>query len=205
MTVAAFAKKLGMTHVYDTNNRHIPVTILKLPEQAITAIRTKEKDGYDAIQVGAAIKKAGNKPQKSELEKNSITVPATRRAEARLTAPIDATLGETITANSFQEGDTLIITGKSKGKGFSGGIKRHGWSRGPMSHGSKHHRAPGSIGSGYPQRVVPGKKLPGHMGDATVTTKGHKVVAINSNDNTLAITGTVPGAPKTHIFIRKIG
>ncbi len=203
MVSAAFAKKLGMTHIYDDQNRHVPVTILSLADQTVTHVRTQAKDGYDAVQIGAAISKNIAKPQKAELEKKNISIIASRRHEVSIGTEETIELGQPITVTNFSPGDEISVTGTSKGKGFSGGIKRHGWSRGPMSHGSKHHRAPGSIGSGYPQRVVPGKKLPGHMGHETVTTKGHKVVAINEANNTLALSGPIPGPTRSYVFIRK--
>lgn len=204
MTAAVMAQKLGMTHIYDEKHRHIPVTILKVPTQVITAIRTNEKDAYAAIQIGAVISKRMPKPQAEELKKHNIDATISHRFESRSMPADQATIGAPISVTSFTPGDVVVVTGTSKGKGFSGGIKRYGWSRGPMSHGSKHHRAPGSIGSGYPQRVVPGKKLPGHMGHETVTVHGHHVVAINETDATIAISGALPGANKSHLIIQKV-
>jgi len=200
--IAAFARKLGMTHIYDDKNRHVPVTILKMADQVVTSVQSNENESQALVQIGAVTSKHINKPQKDELAKLNIDTPATKRKQISLTDTSDISVGTKITVAHFSLGDSLAVTSTSKGKGFSGGIKRHGWSRGPMSHGSKHHRAPGSIGSGYPQRVVPGKKLPGHHGQATVSTKGHKIVGINEQNNTLAVTGPIAGPNKSFVFIR---
>ena len=148
-------------------------------------------------------KKQVNKPQKDELSKNNIEFPIAHRREI---APIDNrefTLGEVLTVKEFQPGDVVMVTAVSKGKGFAGTVKRHNFHRGPETHGSKNVRKPGSIGGGYPQRVLLGRQMPGHMGAQTVTTRGLKVVAINEADNTLAISGAVPGPNKCRVFIRK--
>lgn len=204
MVSGAFAQKLGMTHMYDDKNRHTPVTILKLAPQVITGIRTESKDKYDAIQIGTVSSKNAKKPQLSELKKNNIDLTIDRRAELHADAEAQVNIGDKVDVSLFTPGDDVQVTGISKGKGFSGTIKRYNWSRGPMTHGSKNKRAPGSIGSGYPQRVVPGKKLPGHMGAAQITTKGLTVVAINADDNTIAIKGAVPGANKSFVMIKKM-
>jgi large subunit ribosomal protein L3 len=201
MIAAGIAQKLGMTHIYD-NNRHVAVTILKLVPQAVSGVRTEEHDGYQAVQIGAVTKKAANKPQRDELSKSGIEVAATRRFELRTDEM--PTLGEAINVSAFAPGDILAVTGVSKGKGFAGTIKRHGFHRGPESHGSKNVRKPGSIGSGYPQRVVLGRRMAGHMGQVQVTSKGHRVMAINEADNTVAVTGSIPGAPRSHVIIRKV-
>ncbi len=204
MVQAAFAKKLGMTHLYDDKNRHIPVTILKVTEQIVTGLRTNDKDGYDAIQIGSIGRKHVAKPQMAELKKHNLDLAIAHRAEVQTDDQSQIKIGDKVDVSIFAEGDEVEVTGISKGKGFAGTIKRYGWSRGPESHGSKNVRQPGSIGSGYPQRVVPGKKLPGHMGNTQITTKGLKVVAINAADSTIAISGAVPGANKSLILIRKV-
>lgn len=203
---AAFAQKLGMTHIYDDKNRHIPVTILKVTAQVITDIKTEAKDGYSAVQFGTEGKKHINKPQQGDLTKNNVDLRIAHRKEVRVTSDDDTqvNIGQTINAADFVAGDMVMVTGTSKGKGFAGTIKRHNFSRGPESHGSKNVRAPGSIGSGYPQRVVKGVRMAGHMGDRTVTTKGHKIMAINEANNTIAVSGGIPGSNKTRVFIQKI-
>ncbi|HEY1074124.1 MAG TPA: 50S ribosomal protein L3 [Patescibacteria group bacterium] len=204
MVTAVFAEKLGMTHVYNDKNRHIPVTILRVAPQVVTALRTQEKDGYAAIQVGATGRKHVAKPQAEELKKSNIELPISHRKEIRIEGEADMTVGQEMNVTIFAAGDKVMITGISKGKGFAGTIKRHNFSRGPETHGSKNVRKPGSIGGGYPQRVVLGKRMSGHMGHETVTTKGHKVVAINEKDNTIAISGAVPGPNKGRVFIQKV-
>lgn len=200
---AVFAVKLGMTHVYDDKNRHIPVTVLKLHPQVVTAIRTPEKDGYSALQIGTIGRKHVNKPQLGELKKNSIDLSIAHRTEIDLMPDQEVTIGQTIDATAFSAGDKVSVTSISKGKGFAGTIKRHNFARGPVSHGSKNVRKPGSIGGGYPQRVVLGRKMPGHLGAETVTTRGLKIVAINQTDNTIAVSGAVPGANKSRVLIKK--
>jgi large subunit ribosomal protein L3 len=203
MVAAGFAQKLGMTHMY-VSNRHVAVTVLKMPEQVIISHNPKN-DTSSTLQIGAVTKKNVAKPQRDELTKKEITAPISKRKEVVIaTSEVDK-IGTSLTVANFIVGDNVVISGTSKGKGFSGGIKRHGWSRGPMSHGSKHHRAPGSIGSGYPQRVVPGKRLPGHKGSEVVTIKGNKIMAINEKDNTMAISGAIPGPNKSFVFINKTG
>jgi large subunit ribosomal protein L3 len=201
---AAFAQKLGMTHIYDDKNRHVPVTILKLTPQVITAVKTTEKDGYNAIQFGTEGAKHVAKPQQDDLTKNNIDLRIAHRKEVRVDDDTQANIGQTISAADFATGDLIMVTGTSKGKGFAGTIKRHNFSRGPETHGSKNVRKPGSIGGGYPQRVVKGRKMAGHMGNETVTTKGLKIMAINEADNTLAVSGPIPGSNKTRVFIQKI-
>jgi large subunit ribosomal protein L3 len=201
MFAAGYAQKLGMTHIYEAN-RHIPVTILKMPEQLITALVSNDKVNT-RVQIGAVTKKNIAKPQKGELAQKNISLPISKRKELSIESTEEVEIGKALSVTNFAVGDSVVVTGTSKGKGFSGGIKRHGWSRGPMSHGSKHHRAPGSIGSGYPQRVVPGKRLPGHKGTETTTIRGNRVVAINPTNITLAVSGPVPGPNRSYVFITK--
>ncbi len=200
-----FAQKLGMTHMYDERNRHVPVTVLKVLPQVVTAIRTLDDNGYSAIQIGAASKKHIAKPQAEELKKNNIDITLSHRAELKGDNESAVAIGDTITVSIFAPGDKVTVSGMSKGKGFAGTIKRHNFSRGPETHGSKNVRKPGSIGGGYPQRVILGMRMSGHMGAEKVTTKGHRVMAINEKENTIAVSGTVPGANKTRILIRKLG
>lgn len=205
MIAAAFAEKLGMTHMYDDKNRHVPVTILKVSPQVVTAIRSTEKDGYTAIQIGAEGRKQVAKPQLEELKKNNIDLRIAHRAEVELTDDTQANIGDAISVTLFQPGDKVMVTGISKGKGFAGTIKRHNFSRGPETHGSKNVRQPGSIGGGYPQRVIKGMRMAGHMGAVRSTTKGHKVMAINEAENTIAISGAIPGSNGNRILIQKVG
>lgn len=204
MTVTLFAEKLGMTHMYNDKNRHIPVTILKVTPQAVTAIKTSDNDGYNAIQIGTEGSKRVAKPQKEELKKKSIDLRIAHRTEVKFDGEAQVNISDKLTASLFTPGDEVMITGRSKGKGFAGTIKRHGFSRGPETHGSKNIRKPGSIGGGYPQRVILGMRMAGHMGSVQVTSKGHKVIAVNEKDNTIAISGGVPGSLHSRVIIRKV-
>ncbi len=205
MIAAAYAEKLGMTHMYDDKNRHVPVTILKVTPQIITALRTTDADGYNAMQIGTVGRKHIAKPQLEELKKQNIDLRIAHRTELRVDEDTQVKVGEVISVAIFAPGDKVSITGMSKGKGFAGTIKRHNFKRGPETHGSKNVRQPGSIGGGYPQRVIKGMRMAGHMGAVQSTTRGHKVVAINEAENTIAISGGVPGSNKTRILIRKLG
>lgn len=199
--IGLFTRKIGMTRVFDAQNRHVPVTILKVAEQAVTGRRTQARDGYDAAQIGATGRKRVAKPQQDELIKNGLNPLLAHRREIKAT---ELTAGQPLDASLFAPGDTVSVTGISKGKGFAGTIKRHGFSRGPTSHGSKNVRQPGAIGSGYPQRVVKGRKMPGHLGARKTTTRGLTVIAVDASDQTLALRGAVPGSNRSRIFVQKI-
>lgn len=204
MSAGIFAVKIGMTHIYSDENRHIPVTVLKVPAQAVTAHKSSQRDGYDAIQIGVVGRKHVAKPQQKELEKRAISLPLAHRHEIKITGDATISVGTILDVTVFQPGDRVKITGTTKGKGFAGTIKRHGFHRGPSTHGSKNVRQPGSIGSGYPQRVVPGIRMAGHMGHIQTTTKHHNIMAINEKEGTLAVSGTIPGSPKSRVFIEKM-
>ncbi len=204
MIQVALAEKLGMTHIYDNLHRHVPVTVLRVLPQAITGWRQPEKDGIAAVQIGATGRKRVAKPQRDELKALNIDLPIAHRAEIRLAkaTPEPVQIGAKIDAAVFAIGQKVTITGTSKGKGFAGTIKRHGFHRGPSTHGSKNVRQPGSIGSGYPQRVIAGQRMAGHMGHVTVTTKGHTIMAINLTDQTVAVSGAVPGAYRNRVLVK---
>lgn len=208
MTRGALAKKIGMTQIYDDLNRHIPVTILQLYPQVISGVRSTDKDGYNAVQIGAQISKRANKPQREEAKQAKIDLNISHHREVRLSndesEQEDVKIGQAIDVSLFSLGDKVSATATSKGKGFAGVIKRHHFSRGPETHGSEHHREPGSIGSMYPQHVVKGRRMPGHMGAETVTTRSLVVVAINPDQNTLALKGAVPGPKKGIVFIQSL-
>ncbi|MEY4731514.1 MAG: hypothetical protein RL681_460 [Candidatus Parcubacteria bacterium] len=162
-------KKLHMTQIWK-DEKVIPVTVISVPPNTVTIIRTKAKDGYDAVQ---------------------LQLGRTKR-EARGMG--DVKKGDTVNVSMFQEGDTVRIAGTTKGRGFQGTVKRHGFGGGPRTHGQKNRfRAPGSIGSTAPQRVVPGRRMAGHMGSERVTIKNLKVVAVDAEKNTLMLRGAVPG------------
>jgi len=173
----------------------------------ITGIRTQKKDGYEAIQLGFGQAKRLKKPEEGRLKRFKIKEKLKYFREFKI-KDVEALktlkLGDKINASVFQEGDKVIISGTSKGKGFAGVIKRYGFSRGPETHGSDHHRKPGSIGSMFPQRVIKGRKMPGHMGAERITVKGLKVVKVLPETNTLLIKGAIPGPKKGLIEIRSV-
>ncbi|MCL5093983.1 MAG: 50S ribosomal protein L3 [Patescibacteria group bacterium] len=206
---AILGRKVGMTHVYNDKGEMIPVTVVEAGPCFITQIRTLEKDGYSAIQIGFEETKKIKKPQEGHLAKLNKKLRFLK--EARLDREVvevekegkkaEYKVGDEIKADIFQEGDSVKIIGTSKGKGFAGVIKRHNFHRGPMSHGSHHHRAPGSIGAMFPQHVFKGTKLSGRMGHARSTVKSTKVVSVDAENNMIALKGAVPGPKKGLILI----
>src|SRR3990172_9514473 len=163
---AILGKKVGMTHIFDDKGNMIPVTVVEAGPCVVTQIKTNGKEGYEAVQIGFGEAKYLKKPQAGHLDKLKIKNDKLKMLKnlREIRGKGELTAGETITVSVFSEGDEVQVEGVSKGKGFAGVIKRHNFHRGPMSHGSHHHRAPGSIGAGYPQHVVKGTKLPGRMG-----------------------------------------
>ncbi len=186
-----------MTRIYNENGRSIPVTVIEAGPCTILQKKTKAKEGYDAIQVGFLEKKQArlNKPEAGHF-KRSGGKGFYHVREFRVTDPESFDLGQEINLNEvLQVGDKVDITGKVKGRGFQGVMKRHGFGGGKASHGSGFHRAPGSIGcSAYPGRVIKGKKMPGRMGNNTVTQKNLTIIDIRDEENVLLVEGTVPGA-----------
>ena len=197
MSIGLLGNKIGMTQIFDEFGNIIPVTIVKLGPCRITQIKTYLNDGYDAIQVGYGIESAKKltQPQLGHLEK-SKSEPFKHLKEFRITQSNKFQIGQILTAESFESGQLIDITSKSSGKGFSGLQKRHKFSRGPMTHGSKNHRQPGSIGQGTsPGRVFPGKKMAGQFGNRTVKVKNLKIIQINIDENILVVKGSIPGKP----------
>jgi large subunit ribosomal protein L3 len=195
MQLGLLGNKIGMTQIVDESGNMVPVTILRAGPCTVTQIKTIESDGYNAIQVGYGnvTAKALIKPQKGHLEK--IGAPMLQYLhEYRLDNLEDFSLGQTINASIFESGSLINVTGKSVGKGFAGLQKRHNFGRGPMTHGSKNHRAPGSIGAGTtPGRVYPGKKMAGRYGGGQVTIKKLKVLLVDIENNLVIVKGAVPG------------
>ena len=186
-----------MTQIFDEFGNVIPVTILKIGPCVVTQIKTKLKDGYDSVQIGYGNVSSKNltQPQLGHLEKSNIQ-PFKYLKEFRITQSENFEIGQTLNVESFATGELVDITGKSIGKGFSGLQRRHKFSRGPMTHGSKNHRAPGSIGQGTsPGRVFPGKKMAGQLGNKTTKIKKLKIIQVNKDANILIIKGSVPGKP----------
>ena len=195
MKKAILGKKIGMTQIFDEKGRAIPVTVVEAGPCTVVQIKTKDSDGYEAVQLGFGEVKEKKliRPIKGHFTKANVT-PKKHLREFRL-EEISYNVGDEIKADIFKEGETVDVTGTSKGKGFQGVIKRHGQSRGPMGHGSMYHRRPGSMGAtSTPGRVFKGKKLPGHMGRITVTIQNLDVVRVDMDKNVILVKGSVPGA-----------
>ena len=197
MAVGLLGNKIGMTQIFDESGNIIPVTILKVGPCVVTQVKMKSKDGYDSIQIGYGnvSSKSLTQPELGHLQKSNIQ-PLKYLKEFRITEEDDFSIGQILKVDSFSPGQFVNIRGKSIGKGFSGLQKRHNFTRGPMTHGSKNHRAPGSIGMGTtPGRVLPGKKMAGQLGNKMTTIKKLKVIQTNTEENILVIKGSVPGKP----------
>ena len=197
MVVGLLGNKIGMTQIFDESGNIIPVTILKVGPCVVTQIKTKLKHGYDSIQIGYGnvSNKSLTQPELGHLQKSNIQ-PLKYLKEFTITEDCEFEIGQVLNVNSFSPGQLVNIRGKNIGKGFSGLQKRYNFSRGPMTHGSKNHRAPGSIGMGTsPGRVLPGKKMAGQVGNKVTTIAKLKVIQINSEENILVIKGSVPGKP----------
>ena len=197
-------RKVGMTEVFTTDGKLIPVTVVEVEPNVVTQIKTTEKDGYEAIQVGAFDKKekVSNKPEMGHAKKAS-TSPKRFLKEIRGVNTADYTLGQVISADVFSKGDTVDVTGTSKGKGFQGVIKRWNQSRGPETHGSTYHRRVGSLGTMRPMRVLKGKKLPGHMGNEQITIQNLVIVDVDLENKYILVSGNVPGAKNSFVFVRE--
>ncbi len=203
---ALLGKKIGMTNVFSPDGKLVPVTVVQVGPCVVTQVKTKETDGYTALQLGFDEKKVErlNKPIAGHLKKAGDKGFRVLR-EFRTDNPEDVEAGAVIGIDVFAVGDKVNISGISKGRGFQGTIKRHGFSRGPETHGSRNHRKPGSIGnSAWPGRVFKGKKLPGHMGTNRETVKNLTIVDIKHEDNLLLVKGAVPGFKTGILEVRKI-
>ena len=197
MVVGLLGNKIGMTQIFDESGNIIPVTILKVGPCVVTQIKTQEKDGYDSIQIGYGnvSSKSLTQPELGHLQKSNIQ-PLKYLKEFRINEDCEFEIGQVLNVDSFSPGQLVTVRGKSVGKGFSGLQKRYNFTRGPMTHGSKNHRAPGSIGMGTtPGRVLPGKKMAGQLGNKIATIQKLKVIQTNSDENILVIKGSVPGKP----------
>ena len=199
-------KKLGMTNIFSEKGSFIPVTVIQSGENFVTQIKTEEKDGYDALQIGFEEAKKIKKPQEVQLKK--VKAPKLRNLREVIVSKEELAkhkTGDKIKINIFKEGEIVNAIGISKGKGFQGVIKRHGFSRGPETHGSHHHRSPGSIGAMFPQRVFKGQKLPGRMGHEQVTVKSLKIEKVDIENSLIFLHGAVPGPNKSLILIKGEG
>jgi large subunit ribosomal protein L3 len=197
VSLGLLGNKIGMTQIFDESGNIIPVTILKVGPCVITQVKTEAKDGYNSIQIGYGnvSSKVLTQSQLGHLEKSNIQ-PLKYLQEFRTTQQDKFEIGQVLNVDFFSPGQLVNVKGKNIGKGFSGLQKRHNFTRGPMTHGSKNHRAPGSIGMGTtPGRVLPGKKMSGQLGNKITTVKKLKIIQINSEENVLVIKGSVPGKP----------
>ena len=203
MSLGILGNKIGMTQIFDESGNIVPVTVIKVGPCVVTQIKTVLTDGYNAIQIGYGnvLPKTLTQPQLGHLQKSNIQ-PLKYLKEYKVDNPEDFTVGQIINAESFNSGEFINISGKTCGKGFSGLQKRYNFARGPMTHGSKNHRAPGSIGMGTsPGRVLPGKKMAGQMGNKKTSIKKLKIVQVNIDENILVVKGSVPGKPGNLVSI----
>ncbi len=199
-------KKIGMTGVYSQEGKYIPVTVVQVGPCVVTQIKTFETDGYNALQIGFGTKKEKNinKPLKGHFEKcggNSFA----HLKEFTVVKPDDFTIGQELTLDMFDVGQSVDVTGTSKGRGFAGVMKRHGFHGGRKTHGSRSHRVPGSVGcSAWPAKIFKGKKMPGHYGVDKKTVRNLQIVDIRPEDNLLLIKGATPGSKEGLLEIKKM-
>jgi len=201
MSVGVIGRKVGMTTIFAEDGTVVPVSVVSIEPNTVTLLRTPDRDGYSAVQVGAGTAKKLTKPRLGQLK----GLPRVRDVrEFRLEDITDYSVGQTLDVSLFSAGDSVDITGVSKGKGFAGTIKRHHFRRGPETHGSDSHREPGSIGGGTtPGKVFKGTRLPGRMGGDQVTVKKATIVRADAERNVLLVKGPVPGARNALIVVRK--
>ncbi|WP_195259098.1 50S ribosomal protein L3 [Bacillus paralicheniformis] len=203
MTKGILGRKIGMTQVFAENGDLIPVTVIEAAPNVVLQKKTSENDGYEAIQIGFDDKreKLANKPEKGHVAK-AETAPKRFVKELRGVDMDAYEVGQEVKVDIFSNGEVVDVTGISKGKGFQGAIKRHGQSRGPMSHGSRYHRRPGSMGPVDPNRVFKGKLLPGRMGGEQITVQNLEIVKVDAERNLLLVKGNVPGAKKSLVAVK---
>lgn len=205
MSFGILGTKLGMTQVFDSAGLVVPVTIIKAGPCRITQLKTFEKDGYDSVQLGylPARESLLTRSVRGHLKKAGSPMLKYLR-EFRTSSSGEEVLGSVISVSTFSAGDNVSISGKTIGKGFAGTVKRHNFTRGPMTHGSKNHREPGSIGMGTtPGRVYPGKRMAGRLGGKKATIKNLQVILVNAEDNLLVVKGSVPGKSGSLLRILK--
>jgi large subunit ribosomal protein L3 len=203
MTIGLIGRKVGMTQIFQPDGTMIPVSVVIVEPNTVTRLRTPERDGYTAVQLGVEESGKLNKPEMGQL-KNLPKVSVIREFRLDADGTEAYTVGQKLDVTLFAAGDIVNVTGVSKGKGFAGHIKRHHFKRGPKTHGSDHHRAPGSIGPGTtPGRVYKGMRMAGHMGDARATVKQLRVVRTDAERNLLLVKGAVPGSPNGLLLVKK--
>ena len=203
MSIGLIGRKVGMTQVFQDDGTMVAVSVLAVQPNTVTRLRTLERDGYTAVQLGTEVAAKLTKPEAGQLGPNLPKVATIR--EFRVDDVADYEVGQTVSLTDlFSAGDLVDVTGVSKGKGFAGHIKRHNFHRGPKTHGSDHHREPGSIGPGTtPGRVYKGMKMAGHMGDERVTVKKVRVVRTDPERNLLLVNGSLPGSRNSLILVEK--
>ncbi|MEM1222058.1 MAG: 50S ribosomal protein L3 [Verrucomicrobiota bacterium] len=204
MNVALLGKKIGMTQVFDDENRLIPVTVIEAGPCPVTQIKSSEKDGYDAVQIGYRPQSEHrlSKAEAGHLKKAGVD-PVAELQEFRTNGEIELNVGDVLTVDRFSEGEKIDIVGTTKGRGFQGVVKRYGFAGGPASHGSMFHRRGGSYGMcQWPGHVIKGKKMPGHMGDAQRTVQNLKIIKIDTEKNLILIKGSVPGSRGSFVTVR---
>jgi large subunit ribosomal protein L3 len=201
MSIGLIGRKVGMTQIFQDDGTMIPVSVVAIEPNTVTRLRTPERDGYTAVQLGVETSKKLSKPEAGQL-KELPKVAVIR--EFRVDDASGYAVGQTLDISLFAAGDVIDVTGTSKGKGFAGTVKRHNFKRGPKTHGSDHHREPGSIGPGTtPGRVYRGSRMAGHMGHERVTVKKLQVVRTDPDRNLLLVKGSVPGAPNALVLVKK--
>ena len=204
MVSTILGRKIGMTQVWDDDDNVVPVTVIQAGPCTVSQVKTKETDGYDAVQIGFGDIKAKkvNKPMAGHFAKAGVE-PMRYLREVRVEDASEYKPGDQITVEAFADVKAVDVTGTSKGKGFQGTIKRRNFSRGPMTHGSRNQRKPGSIGQcAYPARVRKGLHMAGHMGDERVTVKNLKLVRVDTDQNLLLVKGAVPGGSNALVQVR---
>ena len=203
MTIGLIGRKVGMTQVFQPDGTMVAVSVVQITPNTVTRLRTSERDGYTAVQLGAGERRKLTKPVAGQLK--DLPAGRARSASSGWTARTStAWASRSTVGDMFAEGDIVDVTGVSKGKGFAGTVKRHNFSRGPKTHGSDNYRKPGSIGPGTtPGRVYKGMKMGGHMGHERVTVKKLRVVRVDAERNLILVKGSVPGAPGALTFVRK--
>ena len=206
MSIGLIGRKVGMTQVFQEDGTMVAVSVLAVAPNTVTRLRTTERDGYTAVQIGTDDSRKLNKPEAGQFKDlpKEAGRPATVH-EFRLPSVDEYTVGQKLDVSLFSAGELVDVTGVSKGKGFSGHIKRHHFKRGPKTHGSDHHREPGSIGPGTtPGRVYKGMRMAGHMGDHRTTIKKLRVVRADAERNLLLVNGSLPGARNALILVKKV-
>jgi large subunit ribosomal protein L3 len=198
---ALITRKIGMTSIIDDDGAYKAITLLSARPNVITQIKSDEVDGYEAIQLGFEETKKPSKPQAGHSKKSNVNPKVVR--EFKLAEPEELNVGDKLGVDNFEIGDKVDATGMSKGKGFAGTIKRHNFHRGRKTHGGRSYRRPGSIGSMYPQRIFPGKKMAGHMGHERVTTKGLKIALVDKELDVIGVSGAIPGPKKGIVLLKE--